>query len=166
MTIELLSMLKAAHNSGEILPEFAYRLGTYSHDFLWTRNEMLSLWKYISENLIEEKEDFFHKLSAIIHYEKFLRQLPQGDREFWRQVLEYGEDEPMQEAMFSHFLANKHKNYLSEFQRRVKAVNEGIQAETDAFRKLMPEAAVRVHESRIEVFARFLRTIDTGKKQL
>lgn len=175
MILDVVSILKSALGSGDLVADFAYRLETYKYDFLWTRDEMHNLWKLCSEYLPEGTNamDHFVLLGEIACREKILRQIAPADREFWRRVVEYDEDELLQKAMFRGFLVEKaphHAAYLKQAKEKFIAVQNEIRMELEHFKEKhasLQEPGLQLAERYNDgVRIRFLRAFDNAEREL
>src|SRR5574341_1854909 len=114
MTLTLLTILKKAMQSGDVVHEFDYWLSTYAGDFVMTPEELGKCWQYVSEFAEDGAKDLFIILGEIMYREAVLRNLWKQDREFWRKLIEYDEDEILQKTILLEYLQKKPANYVSE----------------------------------------------------
>jgi hypothetical protein len=175
MILDVVSILKSVLGSGDLVADFAYRLETYKHDFLWTRDEMHNLWKLCSEYLPDGMSaiDHFVLLGEIACREKMLRQVSPADRDFWRKIVEYDEDELLQKAMFRNFLAGKvpnHRAYLKQAKEKFIAIQNDIRTELEYFKEKhtsLQEPGLQLAERYNDsVRIRFIRALDTAQIEL
>jgi hypothetical protein len=166
MTLTLLTILKKAMQSGDVVHEFDYWLSTYADDFVLTPEELGRCWQYLSEFAEEGAKDLFIVLGEIMYREAVLRNLWKADREFWRKLIEYEEDEILQKTMLEHFLANKRQNYVSECRKRVQSIANAIGLMMGNFMNPPEEPWVSLNERFGTIRWKFFAALDRAKEVL
>ncbi len=166
MTLTLLTILKKAMQSGDVVHEFDYWLSTYADDFVLAPDELGRCWQYLSEFAEEGAKELFIILGEIMYREAVLRNLWKPDREFWRKLIEYEEDEILQKTMLVHFLANKRPNYVGECRKRVQSVTNAIGLMMGAVIKSREEPWISLNERFGTVRWKFLSAVERAKEVL
>jgi len=165
MSVTLLSVIKKALQSGDLLHEFDYWLSTYTDDFVLTPEELGKCWHYLSESVDAPKE-LFITLGEIFYREAVLRNIWKDDREFWRKLTEYDEDEILQKTMLIHYIANKPPNYVSEARRRIQTIGNAIAMMMANFMNPPEEPWISLNERFGTIRIKFLKALDRAQEVL
>jgi hypothetical protein len=164
MTFTLLGALKASLQSADPVHELDHWLSTYSGDFAFTAEELNACWKYLSEFFMDgSAQDLWVMLGEIMYREKALRSLWKQERQFWRSLIEYEEDEILQKTMLADYLAKKPANYVKECRRRLRTTTNEIALMMGTFMNPPEEPWISFNERCGTVRIKILRALDAAE---